>query len=162
MERGRSTSLVASVLIALACFTAAPVRAQDPKPAKKPAKAKGPPAANAVVSTSRGAYSAAQAVRGEKVYRTRCNSCHAATAYTGATFTQLWVGRTAYDLVTLLRRTMPNEDPGGLPKQQYVDVVAYLFRLNAYPAGRRALPTTDEELRRIRIDAPPGAATRSP
>lgn len=111
------------------------------------------------VAASAGAYTAAQAARGEKVYRTSCNSCHAASAYTGESFLQLWVGRTAYDMVTLLRRTMPNDDPGGLPKQQYVDVVAYLFRLNGYPSGSRVLPTDDAVLRRVRIDPRP-ARTR--
>ena len=104
---------------------------------------------------SRGAYTAAQATRGEKAYRTSCNSCHAPSAYTGESFAQLWVGRTAYDLVSLLRRTMPNDEPGGLPKQQYVDIVAYLFRLNGYPTGARALSTEDAALRRVRIDPLP-------
>lgn len=106
---------------------------------------------------TRGVYTSTQATRGQQLYRARCNSCHAATAYTGATFTQLWVGRSAYDLVTLLRRTMPNDDPGALAKQEYVDIVAYLFRLNGYPAGPRALPVNDPELRLVRIDARPSA-----
>ena len=105
-----------------------------------------------MTSTTAGAYTAAQAVRGETVYRARCSSCHAATAYTGETFTQQWIGRSAYDMVNLLRRTMPNDDPGGLPKQQYVEVVAYLFRLNGYPAGSVALPADDAALRRVRIE----------
>lgn len=111
--------------------------------------------ASSPVPLSRGAYTATQATRGEKAYRTSCNSCHAPSAYTGESFTQLWVGRTAYDLVSLLRRTMPNDDPGVLPKQQYVDIVAYLFRLNGYPPGARALPSEDAVLRRVRIDPLP-------
>ena len=108
--------------------------------------------ATSPVPLSRGAYTAAQAARGEKAYRTSCNSCHAPSAYTGESFTQLWVGRTAYDLVSLLRRTMPNDDPGGLPTRQYVDIVAYLFRLNGYPPGARSLSSDDAALRRVRID----------
>jgi len=73
-------------------------------------------------------------------------------AYTGATFAQLWVGRTAYNMVSLIRETMPNDDPGRLTKQQYVDIVAFLFKLNNYPAGARALPTDDAALKRIAID----------
>jgi hypothetical protein len=112
-------------------------------------------AASSPAPLSRGAYTTAQAARGERAYRTSCNSCHAPSAYTGESFTQLWVGRTAYDLVSLLRRTMPNDDPGGLPKQQYVDIVAYLFRLNGYPPGVRALSSEDAVLRRVRIDPLP-------
>ena len=111
--------------------------------------------ATSPVPLSRGAYTTAQAARGEKAYRISCNSCHAPSAYTGESFTQLWVGRSAYDLVSLLRRTMPNDDPGRLPKQQYVDIVAYLFRLNGYPPGARALSSEDAMLRRVRIDQRP-------
>ena len=109
-------------------------------------------------ATSRGAYTTTQAARGALAYRSNCASCHAATAYTGASFRQLWVGRKAYDMVSLLRQTMPNDDPGRLTKQQYVDIVAYLFQLNGYPAGGRALPSDDAGLKRVAIDSPGVAA----
>jgi mono/diheme cytochrome c family protein len=106
-------------------------------------------------ATSQGAYTAAQAGRGRQLYRANCSSCHAATAYTGATFRQLYVGRTAYDLVSLIRETMPNDDPGKLSAQQYVNIVAYLFQLNGYPPGTRALSVEDAALKRIAIDQAP-------
>jgi mono/diheme cytochrome c family protein len=133
---------------------AQPTSAQNARASQKTSKA--PPTAAAARGapsrTSQGAYSSAQAVRGEKAYRINCGSCHAPTAYTGASFLQLWVGRSAYDMVSLLRQTMPNDEPGRLTKQQYVDIVAYLFKLNGYPAGARSLPTADADLRRVAID----------
>ena len=146
-SRGRSA--LAATLVAVAAHA---LEAQTAKSATT--RGRQPPAA--AQATSAGVYTTTQATRGERAYRARCNSCHAATAYTGATFAQLYVGRTAYDMVNLLRRTMPNDDPGGLPKQQYVDIVAYLFRLNGYPAGARALATDDVALKRVRIDRSPG------
>jgi hypothetical protein len=51
---------------------------------------------------------------------------------------------------------MPQDNPGGLRRQEYADVLAYLFELNGLPAGDTALPADDCGLRRIRI------ATKSP
>ena len=147
---------LAALCVALA---ASALHAQDTRGSRQQSKARATGSAAARPATplapapaSRGAYSAVQADRGQLLYRRNCSSCHAATAYTGATFTQLWVGRTAYNLVSLIRQTMPNDDPGRLTTQQYVDIVAYLFRLNGYPAGARALPTDDAALKRIAID----------
>ena len=148
MRVRRAPATLGSTLVALGTVLVVPrVTAQSTPPATS--------AAATPLAISAGAYTASQAARGEKVYRASCNSCHAASAYTGESFAQLWVGRSAYDMVTLLRRTMPNDDPGRLPKQQYVDVVAYLFRLNGYPSGARALPTDDAALKRVRIDSRP-------
>jgi len=60
-------------------------------------------------------------------------------------------------MVSHLRQTMPNDEPGKLSHQQYVDVVAYLFKLNGYPAGTRPLPNDDAELKKVRIDPKPRA-----
>ena len=147
---------LAALCVAVA---ASAVHAQETRAARRQSKAgaDSSAAARAAIGqlpapASLGAYTAAQADRGQVLYRKNCSSCHAATAYTGATFAQLWVGRTAYNMVSLIRETMPNDDPGRLTKQQYVDIVAFLFKLNNYPAGARALPTDDAALKRIAID----------
>lgn len=101
----------------------------------------------------RGAYTEAQAARGEATYRANCTSCHATSAYVGEAFVRAWDGRTAYDIFELIRTTMPNDNPGRLSREQYADVVAYLFKLNRLPAGERPLPTDDEGLKQVRIDA---------
>lgn len=104
-------------------------------------------------SVLQGAYSEAQAATGEDVYRLNCTSCHNSSILSGRTFQLAWAGRTAFDLYDRLRTTMPLDDPGRLSEQEYVDIVAYLFKLNGYPAGQTALTPARERLKQIRIDA---------
>jgi hypothetical protein len=110
-----------------------------------------PPTESAIIF--RGAYTDAQARRGEGVFRKVCNECHERREYTGPSFEKVWTGQTAYDLFELIRSTMPNDSPGRLKRQEYVDVVAYFLSLNAYPAGKAALPSSDDGLRAVRIEA---------
>jgi len=120
------------------------------------ASAQNAPAAPA--QASRGAYTDAQAVRGEATYRANCTSCHATSAYTGDAFARAWDSRTAFDLFELIRTTMPIDNPGRLSREQYADIVAYLFKLNRLPAGDRPLPADDEGLKQVRIEAKPTSA----
>jgi hypothetical protein len=70
-----------------------------------------------------------------------------------------WETRTAFDLFELIRTTMPIDNPGRLSREQYVDIVAYLFKLNRLPVGDRPLPADDEGLKQIRIEAKPTTPT---
>ena len=132
------------VMIPLPGFAA---RAQDSTVAAPPAER--------VLSS--GVYSEQQAGRGEGVYRTVCQSCHAKTEYTGDKFKLAWVTKTVYDIFDSIRTLMPDDNPGSLERQEYIDVVAYIFALNAYPAGPSDLPTDDDGLKKVRIDNPPGS-----
>lgn len=104
---------------------------------------------------SSGVFSTPQAERGEGVYKTSCQSCHAKTEYTGDKFKVAWVSKTAWDIFDVIRSQMPEDNPGSLERQEYVDVVAYIFSLNAYPAGEGELPGDDDGLKKVRIDSPP-------
>jgi mono/diheme cytochrome c family protein len=137
--------ILAGVLMIAAAARAG--AAQAPNAASAPAQ-----------STLRGAYTEAQAARGEATYRANCTSCHATSAYTGDAFVRAWDSRTAFDLFELIRTTMPIDNPGRLSREQYADVVAYLFKLNRLPAGERPLPADDEGLRQVRIEAKPASA----
>ena len=99
-------------------------------------------------------YTAAQAARGEQVYINVCVECHEKLEYTGPDFRVKWNGRAAFDLVDLLRTTMPDSDPGILPAQDYVDVVAYMMKLNGVLVGKTALPLDDAALKTIKIEIP--------
>jgi hypothetical protein len=105
--------------------------------------------------TSSGVFSTKQAERGEGVYMTSCQSCHAKTEYTGDKFKVAWVSKSAFDVFNQIRTEMPEDNPGSLERQQYIDVVAYIFSLNAYPAGESDLPGDDDGLKKIKIDNPP-------
>jgi mono/diheme cytochrome c family protein len=113
----------------------------------------GSPVATDVAIIFRGAYTEAQARRGEGVFRKACNECHESTEYAGPAFQMVWTGQTAFDLFELIRTTMPNDNPGRLKRQEYVEVVAYILSLNAYPPGKAALPSSDDGLRAIRLEA---------
>lgn len=111
-------------------------------------------------STLSGVFTEAQALRGEASYKTNCVSCHTAKEYTGDAFKVAWVSRSAFDLFDVIRTQMPEDNPGILPRQDYLDIVAYLFQLNNFPPGAAELPTDDELLKKVRIDAPPSDYAR--
>ncbi len=117
-------------------------------------------AAPAERPTTSGVYTEAQAARGEGAYKTSCQSCHAKSEYTGDKFKVAWVSKTAYDIFDVIRTQMPEDNPGSLERAQYVDIVAYIFSLNAFPAGTADMPGEDAALKQIRIvDPPPSFAS---
>jgi cytochrome c5 len=102
-----------------------------------------------------GAFSAVQAKRGEDAYNSFCITCHSAKEYTGEAFKTAWLGRTTFDIFTLISTTMPDDNPGMLQRQQYTDIVAYMLSLNGYPPAEAELPSDDEGMKRVRIDTLP-------
>jgi mono/diheme cytochrome c family protein len=96
-------------------------------------------------------YSEAQARRGQSTYRRHCVACHTAAAYSGVAFRRVWGGKSPYDLWEQIRTTMPQDNPGQLKAGEYADIVAYLLRLNGYPAGAEELPAEAEKLQQLRI-----------
>lgn len=100
-------------------------------------------------------FTAAQARRGQSIYQKNCIECHDAGAYTGAVFRRVWVGKSPYDLWELIRTTMPEDGPGQLKIEEYTDIVAYMLRMNGYPAGDAELPAEAEKLQQLRIDPLP-------
>lgn len=99
-------------------------------------------------------YTEPQARRGQRAFRQVCSDCHYTSEFKGPVFTDVWARRTARDLYRELRRTMPDDNPGGLPRQTYVDVMAYILELNGYPAGADELPPDDEVLGSFRLTPP--------
>lgn len=100
-----------------------------------------------------GAYTTEQAGRGEAVFREECGVCHSSAQFTGAGFLAAWNGARAYSLFDLIRTTMPYDAPGRLSRGAYADLLSYLFKLNGFPAGEQELPSDDDALKRIRIEA---------
>ena len=94
-----------------------------------------------------GVYSANQARRGRARYAASCASCHledlsgTLAADAGApplrgepfiAFIEGWSGRRLFDYV---KATMPADDPSSLSDEDYLDVLAYVFQVNGFPAG---------------------------
>ena len=100
-------------------------------------------------------YSVVQAERGEQRFKISCSSCHTPSSFGGGTFAERWDGQTMADVFDYVSSAMPENDPGGLKKEEYADVLAYILRINAYPAGNDELPVDTDALKKLAI-APNG------
>ena len=63
-----------------------------------------------------------------------------------------WVGQTAYAFIESIAETMPLESPGGLKPQEFVDIVAFLFKFNGLPAGETKMD--GKNVKEILIEGP--------
>lgn len=84
-------------------------------------------------------YTAAQATRGQAIYEQVCATCHQADKFIGAQFVDNWNDRRVGDFYSLIRNTMPVDNPGGMKEQDYLDVTAYLLKVNHAPASTDSL-----------------------
>jgi mono/diheme cytochrome c family protein len=118
--------------------------------------------ANSVEDDDAGFYSEAQAARGQALFDEHCPACHgaqlqgaAAVALTGPTFQAHWADgqHTVDDLFYIVRTQMPYTEPGKLSRQQYIDIIAYVLKVNSFPAGDRELPATPSHLKKLVLQA---------
>jgi mono/diheme cytochrome c family protein len=116
--------------------------------------AQSPPQAPAggEISTSAGVFSAAQASKGEQVFGNICQGCHNTAGFSNDKFKETWNGRPTSELYELISETMPDDAPGTLAKGEYVQVVAYLLKLNGQPAGKADLPVEVDALKKIKLE----------
>ena len=106
-----------------------------------------------------GVYADAQSTRGEELSKAGCVSCHGdelaggdlAPALKGDDFRGAWAGRTAAELFEKIQTTMPADRAGTLKPQQSADLVAYMFKINEYPAGTTELGSDMPALQQIKI-----------
>jgi mono/diheme cytochrome c family protein len=102
-------------------------------------------------------YSSDQAARGETAYVKTCARCHQASlagadespALAGSMFLGNWNGQTLAALHDRIRTSMPPEDPGTYSRQLVTDVIAYMLKVNGFPAGATALSTEADSLKVI-------------
>jgi len=105
------------------------------------------------LSTANGSYTEEQARRGERTFIGECGGCHAPDQFVGE-FLTAWSGKSANDLLEMIREKMPQDRPGALPRQQYADILAFLFEKNGLPTGKTELPGAKEELEKILLELP--------
>jgi mono/diheme cytochrome c family protein len=96
-----------------------------------------------------GVYTAAQADRGEAIFKDQCASCHAPGDFTADDFLKKWTGKPLHALFDTVSSTMPMDNPGTLKPQQYADVIAYFLKLNKYAAGQEELKSSADALKAI-------------
>jgi hypothetical protein len=99
-----------------------------------------------------------RAARGQLKFKTFCNACHGdnsrlagAPALIGATFTSHWENARIGELFDKIRTTMPQASPGSLDQSTYLDIVAYLLRVNEFFARDNDEVTDDPQWLRTRI-----------
>jgi len=88
------------------------------------------------------------------VFRSYCESCHAPDFHTGEQFRFSWLGRTVLEYFKLVKRTMPEDNPGGLTDDDYTRVIAYILKLNGFQPGPDSLKSDTLDLKRTRISEP--------
>ena len=105
-----------------------------------------------------GVYTEAQAERGKALYMEKCVQCHGselmgggagAGPLQGATFNGNWNGVPLGDMLERLRQSMPLDKPATLSRQQCADVLAFIFSVNKFPAGKTELSRQAEILNTI-------------
>jgi mono/diheme cytochrome c family protein len=92
-----------------------------------------------------------QADRGERVFNQTCAQCHARAQFVGSAFVESWNDHRVSELYTLIRGTMPLNNPGGLKDEEYLAVVAYLLKANHAGAGKDSIGTDSLSLRGRKI-----------
>ena len=108
-----------------------------------------------------GIYTEDQAKRGAPLYAQRCSACHGADltggemapALADSVFKSNWNGLSVGDLFERIRVSMPQDSPGSLSRQQYADIIAFMFSKGEFPAGKTELSTKTEELKLIAFEA---------
>ena len=111
-------------------------------------------------STNDGVYTAAQAMRGDVLYKEQCATCHGDNLegsgpmppLAGRDFLVNWQGKTVGDLFEKTHGTMPATAPGTLTPAQAADIVAHMLAAGQYPAGTTELDSKLEPLQQITID----------
>jgi len=123
------------------------------------------PTLRAQARTARdGVYSAAQATRGQAIYKDKCAPCHGemlegllGPPLAGDEFLKAWANQPLSELANKIEKTMPQSDPGSLMRPDVIDLVAHILQVGKFPAGQAALPAGDDALKLITL-APAGAA----
>ena len=122
--------------------------------------------AHSMTLVSAGVFTEAQAQRGRTAYTGPCSKCHGgkldgapedpdmppAPPVAGEKFLRDWRGRSLAMLLEYTRATMPENNPGFLTDQEYVDIIAYMLLVGGAPPGENELEPDSQRLARFEID----------
>ncbi len=123
-------------------------------------------AATGTAAAAESYYTDAQATAGQPVFAQQCAICHGdnlqgkvGPALAGSQFLSVsqFQELTADYLYRFMAKHMPANAPGSLSQPQYLDLMAYILKVNGYPAGPRQLTADDQKLAQIKIE-PIGAS----
>jgi mono/diheme cytochrome c family protein len=110
-------------------------------------------------SVADGAYTEAQAERGKTAYEAQCSFCHLsdltgqgfAPGLVDDTFKARWAEGDLGELYTIVKVTMPQDKPDSLTPEEYAAIVAYMLKMNDYPAGKQELVADEAALKNIKF-----------
>jgi mono/diheme cytochrome c family protein len=102
-------------------------------------------------ATAPASFSDEQADRGRSVFRATCTECHYSSEFRDRQFRFKWRRRTVADLFEHISTSMPENSPGSLPDQQYVDVITYILRMNGFEPGMEELPADPDAMETISL-----------
>jgi mono/diheme cytochrome c family protein len=116
-----------------------------------------------------GVFTEVQAERGRAAYAGACGLCHgrrlngapddpdmrSTPPLARARFLRTWGGRSLATLFEYTRATMPEDNPGSLTDDEYVDVIAHMLSVGGMPAGEDALRPDLGRLARVVIEQVP-------
>ncbi|MGD8318908.1 MAG: hypothetical protein PVJ02_00590 [Gemmatimonadota bacterium] len=162
-------TLVALAAAATACASSVPPEGAPSSPSPQasatpdatPSDAQPAPSSSGAQAPSAGpSYTAEQAERGHVAFRETCYECHYSSEFKGSDFQFKWGERSVADLYEDISENMPDDDPGSLAPQIYVDVVAYILQLNGFPAGGSELSGDEEAMAAYTLKAPTDTPTR--
>lgn len=134
---------VAALFAAAASLLAQPLGAQDTAAAR---------------TTADSTFTDAQAERGAQVFTRVCLECHAREDMRNPDFKGKWSGQSTFDLFKNISTTMPDNNPGMLAVGEYVDVVAYILKINGVPAGAAELAADSTAMRAAKMNLPAAAS----
>lgn len=100
-----------------------------------------------------GVYTVEQGVRGEEVVVAHCRLCHSQDEWQSPIYFDAYLGLPISALFESISTTMPPPPSLQLTPQEYVDIIAYILRINGAPPGETELPADPEELAAIRMSA---------
>lgn len=120
-------------------------------------RAAGAPPAQAR-SLNDGVYTQSQADRGLALWEKTCLGCHQHDQYVG--YLDGWEGLPVSYLFDEIAVTMPEDNPGGLSREQYADILVYVFSINGAPAGDEEMGSDEDELEAIMIEVANGGIPR--
>ncbi len=94
-------------------------------------------------------YSEEQAERGADVFSASCSSCHGSDGMGDPPLADGAIAQsfeTVWDLFDYTSSEMPQDSPGSLSEDEYVDVTAHMLQLNDFPAGDDELEADEDAM----------------
>lgn len=100
-------------------------------------------------------YSEEQAERGAEAYSSSCASCHGQDGdgnppLAGGAIEQSF--STVWELFDYSRTQMPQDVPGSLEDDAYVDITAHILQMNDYPAGDEELEADESAMNEMQLE----------